>query len=698
MQKKLQTLLTELKVDSASMRRSLDQNVADTQAWGRRTKSIVGGVLATIGVTKFIRSVTEATSVQEAAMRQLQQGLITTNNRVGLSFEELTKHAADLQKVTTFGDEEVIKAQSKLVTFTNILGENFKRTTELAGDLAVRMDMDLSSATVQLGKALNDPIKNLSALSRAGIQFSDDQKAVIKSLVESGDLAKAQTIILNELETQFGGSARAARETFGGALRSLQNAAGDLLEADTGGLTQVKVSIEELTTLLQDPQFIGSVQTVTTAMIKGFTATAKAISSTVNITRFLAEEFAAWTNGPASDDIGRIEGNIVSLREKLEELKASAPDKDSFWYKAYGGESGGFALQIRQTEEQLKEQLKLRDDYYEQSKIREEKLAKLQSGLDSSSGTGGKSGNVVSLKDEIAKVKELQQVKAEQIEAEKSMRLAMADELKQIELEEAERQKRLRNVESLEVSLMDEESRIQESYTRRQEMLNQALEDNLISQERFNKLSEQLDEEKKEKMLNTSREGFGTMLDIADRYYDGLNTKEAARARVAIQIGKTLLDKEKRESLKRIAINTYDAAMGAYKSLSSIPYVGPFLGAGAAAGIVALGATYGAEVAGIAHGGLENVPKESTYLLDKGERVVSPRQNRDLTDFLQNERRSSGVVVNINAAPGVENNVRHEQRADGLHITIDQTIRSIVRDELYAQQAPGGLLDGTYRT
>ena len=69
---------------------------------------------------------------------------------------------------------------------------------------------------MQVGKALNDPIAGVSALGRAGVQFTDDQKAMIKSMVETGNVAGAQGIILGELETQFGGSAAAAVDTFAG--------------------------------------------------------------------------------------------------------------------------------------------------------------------------------------------------------------------------------------------------------------------------------------------------------------------------------------------------------------------------------------------------------------------------------------------------------------------------------------------------
>ena len=52
----------------------------------------------------------------------------------------------------------------------------------------------------------------------------------------------------------------------------------------------------------------------------------------------------------------------------------------------------------------------------------------------------------------------------------------------------------------------------------------------------------------------------------------------------------------------------------------------------------------GLGVAGMAHSGMSNVPREGTYLLDEGERVISARQNADLVEFME----SSGTrPVNI---------------------------------------------------
>jgi len=168
---------------------------------------------------------------QEKAIAQVNAGLNSTSNAVGFTSEQLQKMASDLQNTSLFGDEEILQdATAQLLTFTNIAGEQFARTQQAAIDLSTRLGGDLKSASIQLGKALNDPVANLSALSRSGIQFSKKQKAVIKSLAESNKLADAQTIILDELARQYGGAGEAAAKAGLGGFKQLQNSIGDLME------------------------------------------------------------------------------------------------------------------------------------------------------------------------------------------------------------------------------------------------------------------------------------------------------------------------------------------------------------------------------------------------------------------------------------------------------------------------------------
>jgi hypothetical protein len=132
--------------------------------------------------------------------------------------------------VTKYGDEATLEMQSLLLTFTQIQGPVFGQATEAIMNVATAMKRDLSSAALQVGKALNDPILGVSALAESGIQFTQSQKSVIKALVDTGDVAGAQKIILGELEVQFGGAARAAREGMGGSVTAMGNAFSDVME------------------------------------------------------------------------------------------------------------------------------------------------------------------------------------------------------------------------------------------------------------------------------------------------------------------------------------------------------------------------------------------------------------------------------------------------------------------------------------
>ena len=194
--------------------------------------------------------------VQAKAEAKVQQALKTTNHAVGLNFKQLASYASELQGKTLFGDETILNdATARLLAFTNITGENFKRTQALALDLSTALEMDLGSASLQLGKALSDPVTKLSSLSRAGITFSKEQTEVIKKLAQTGEVAKAQSLILDELEKKFGGQAAAAAKVGLGPIQQLKNAWGDFLEQIGAAImpfaTKVSKALTVVVTMLQ---------------------------------------------------------------------------------------------------------------------------------------------------------------------------------------------------------------------------------------------------------------------------------------------------------------------------------------------------------------------------------------------------------------------------------------------------------------
>uniref|UniRef100_A0A6M3K1I6 Putative tail tape measure protein n=2 Tax=viral metagenome TaxID=1070528 RepID=A0A6M3K1I6_9ZZZZ len=171
----------------------------------------------------------------QRATAQLGAVLKSTGGVSGQTMASLDAMATALERTTIYGDEAVKSVQGLLLTFTRIKGGEFGQATQAVLDMATALGTDTKAAAIQVGKALQDPILGITALRKAGVNFSADQKAVIKDLVDTGRVAEAQAMILKELETEFGGSAEAARNTLGGAIAFLKNQLGNFFEVSESG-------------------------------------------------------------------------------------------------------------------------------------------------------------------------------------------------------------------------------------------------------------------------------------------------------------------------------------------------------------------------------------------------------------------------------------------------------------------------------
>src|SRR5512139_254905 len=145
--------------------------------------------------------------------------------------DEILNLADSFSKVTPYEDDMILKGENMLLTFTNIGKDVFPMATQTMLDMRTALGQDLNSSAMQLGKALNDPVQGITALRRVGVNFTDAQEAMIKKMVESGDVMGAQKLILQELQVEFGGSAKAAGETFAGKMEILKNNIGNVKEA-----------------------------------------------------------------------------------------------------------------------------------------------------------------------------------------------------------------------------------------------------------------------------------------------------------------------------------------------------------------------------------------------------------------------------------------------------------------------------------
>lgn len=202
---------------------------------------------------------------------QTEAVIKSTGGAAGFTAEQISDMAASYSLAegkSMFGDDDIQKGQNLLLTFTNIK-EQLPAATGVMVDMATAMGTDVSGGAIQLGKALNDPIKGISALSRVGVTFTDQQKQQIKVMQESGDMAGAQGIILAELNKEFGGSAQAAAAA-AGPMVMFKERMGELAES-VGA--QALPLLDKFGAWLTSPEIMGGIEAGIGAAVNFITTT-----------------------------------------------------------------------------------------------------------------------------------------------------------------------------------------------------------------------------------------------------------------------------------------------------------------------------------------------------------------------------------------------------------------------------------------
>ncbi len=262
----------------------------------KATALIVGaGVTAgLVAMTAAMKKAVGLANEQEKVETRLAAVLKATGNASGYNIEQLKAMASSMQNVTTVGDEVILSGMGILATFKNVRGEGFERATMAALDMSNVMGTDLNSSITQIGKALNDPIQGLTALSRVGVTFTDQQKEQIKVLQASGDMMSAQNIILKELESEFGGAASAAVKDFDGKVSQLSNSYGDMWEQLGFTITKSDEFKSEVDSLRQEVEkFTAYIEAHREAIGSFFAGGLEAVNTLIDKTREAAAAMQA---------------------------------------------------------------------------------------------------------------------------------------------------------------------------------------------------------------------------------------------------------------------------------------------------------------------------------------------------------------------------------------------------------------------
>jgi phage-related protein len=186
---------------------------------------VAGAVTAGVAATGiFLKKSIDAAAEAKKTAKLTEAVIKSTGGVANVTAEEVEKQAGALANLTGQSKESIQSGQNMLLTFRNVRNEAgkgndiFNQATAAITDMSAALGKDPKAAALQLGKALNDPVKGMTALSRSGIQFTDKQKDVITSLVDTGKTAEAQKVILKEVGKEFGGAAE-SQATSGAKLK-----------------------------------------------------------------------------------------------------------------------------------------------------------------------------------------------------------------------------------------------------------------------------------------------------------------------------------------------------------------------------------------------------------------------------------------------------------------------------------------------
>ena len=665
------SLSEELKIvisgDPKKFNKAMDEALASTkrlEAGASAAAKVSGAAFAAL--TGTITALVYSFREQEVQEQKTIGILKAQGEAASVTSEEVFKLAGALQEATIFGDDMILSAQNMLLGLTKLTKDGFEKASMATLDLATFMGTDATAAAQQLGKALAEPATGLTALSRAGIKFTDEQERMIKALDMGGQRAQAQAMILDILNSRIGGLATNAADGTG-KLIQMADVIGDIGEeigrqfvpvlakaADVllpflRGLAANKEFAKTAAAVLGIGAAVAGIATVfataVVAVIKwnavmkaanlsvlalGFSIKGVLIASglgllivivtdlALNWEKRMAQMTSAWAaflaviqkGGAALNDIlyGALTGNLSKLKEGLTAMTGIG----TVFAETY---SKSMKTAFKDTENAISE-----------SQIKT--TAAMQEG------NAQKLMHTLGFLEEMRKLQD--EYKNAQIEAQLSANeqelLMEAEHRNQIvelnnEFREAQLQGQLdENTLDVEQELvfqtqmldMRNELRAAELNSHRQMLLDKA------------KIQQQADLQ-----FIKDREKFGLAYATINRSINSEEVKGVAQASselIALQQSRnsTLKAIGKAAAIADITIKTAQSAMNIYNGFSTIPIIGPALGVAGAAAAIAFGAERISQVTAAAEGGLMTggVPgRDSIPTLTMPGELVVPTKN-----------------------------------------------------------------------
>jgi len=358
---------TGLKRGERDLARFREEGARTEQRMNRASQSMASGMrmlrrvivplAATMAATFGARAIVSSQEEFLTRMARIESIIEATGGAAGRTAQDVERFAQSLARQTLESVDGVLEAQQVLLTFRNVQGDVFDDTIRAAADLSAAMGQDLVSSTRQLARAMEDPVTGMQALTRSGTVFTQQQRDMVREMVEAGRTMEAQRFILDELESQYGGASQAgsrmaqAQDSLSQSMRNFRIALAESISAGdrmarvyegldrfvqglTENIDQLGDRLRELGVVMvalagtQIPAAVAAIANLTrgltlaTAATRTFTAALGAARAAIAVLGGPVGVFLGLLSGAAAAAL-LMRDNITETEQAIEDLKES---------------------------------------------------------------------------------------------------------------------------------------------------------------------------------------------------------------------------------------------------------------------------------------------------------------------------------------------------------------------------------------
>lgn len=239
---KIAVLLTAVDKMSSAVGSAVSKSQSKLKGFQKGLNSFgTFGVVAGGAVTAYFATAIKSAEEAKRAEDKLALAFRNSIKDTGAAARAMADYASEIQKKIAVEDEEIMAVETKLAGFSKVAqrADLFKQAIMSAYDFQAIGKGDAMSNIEKIGRMLSNPLTNLGAMKKAGIEFSEAEKKKITALIKTNRTAAAQDIIMKKISAKAKGQAEANADPW----KKMAIAVGEVNEKVGNGLLPIVTKV-----------------------------------------------------------------------------------------------------------------------------------------------------------------------------------------------------------------------------------------------------------------------------------------------------------------------------------------------------------------------------------------------------------------------------------------------------------------------